>query len=68
MLILLLSIIFFWLGFALAINRETSDNRGLGIILLILGIFGTIMSMIMIVKIRRLSKKNSYEEYPPQQV
>jgi hypothetical protein len=58
MLIFLLAVIFFWIGLALAIN---TIYIGLGVILLILGIFGSIISAIMIVKIRKLDKKKAYE-------
>jgi hypothetical protein len=58
MLIFLLAVIFFWTGLALAIN---TIYIGLGVILLILGIFGSIISAIMIVKIRKLDKKKAYE-------
>jgi hypothetical protein len=58
MLIFLLAVIFFWIGLALAIN---TIYVGLGVILLILGILGSIISAIMIVKIRKLDKKKAYE-------
>jgi hypothetical protein len=58
MLIFLLAVIFFWIGLALAIN---TIYVGLGVILLILGLFGSIISAIMIVKIRKLDKKKAYE-------
>jgi hypothetical protein len=60
MLILLLSIIFFWTGLAIAIR---TIFVGLGVIMVILGIFGAVISIIMIIKIRKLEldKKKTYE-------
>jgi hypothetical protein len=60
MLILLLAIIFFWTGLAIAIK---TIFVGLGVIMVILGIFGTVISIIMIVRIRKLEtdKKKNYE-------
>ena len=60
MLILLLAIIFFWTGLAIAIK---TIFVGLGVIMVILGIFGTVISIIMIVRIRKLEtdKKKAYE-------
>jgi len=60
MLILLLAIIFFWTGLAIAIK---TIFVGLGVIMVILGIFGAVISIIMIVRIRKLEmdKKKAYE-------
>jgi hypothetical protein len=57
MLILLLAVIFFWTGLAIAIR---TIYVGLGVIMVILGIFGSVISAIMIVKIRKIDKKKAY--------
>jgi len=57
MLILLLAIIFFWTGLALAIK---TIYVGLGVIMAIIGIVGAVLTIIMIYRIREMHKKKTY--------